>query len=216
MTGIWDRIRNILAAVGAALLALFAGIAIGRRANRPFGREVDKQLQRTEDAAARAGDVAADERAKQEVRRQRARDLDERLRRLPGGPLSIILLAVSLTLFSPTVMAEAPSPPPAVNLPGDYESLVDLYLEAVSLAAQYRELYQQAEESNARLIAELEALRAEVQRLTQVVERQQQLIERQQRTILDLLRGVKVSVGLGVKGLQPLAMAPWVAVSYEF
>lgn len=212
----FDRVKTILAGVGAALLALVAGIFLGRSARRPMAREVDKALARTEQAVEHAGRVVEEERAKVEDRRKRAAELAKRLKRLPV----VLLVAVSVGCLGPVASAqEAPKPqPPATKaqLPSDYDSLAKLYLEAVQVAAGYKQLYEEAEASNERLLQELETLWAEVQRLTQVVERQQRLIEAQQTTILALLRSVRLTAGVSLQGLSPIQVVPWVGLAFQF
>mgnify|MGYP001396206373 CR=1 FL=1 len=207
----WDRIKSWLAWLGAALLALLTlGLVGRRRAERPVGREVDKALEDTRAAAGRAGDVIAEETAAREERlrqhqalTERLRDLSRRGKRLPV----ILLLALVLTLAAPVS---------AQQIPGDYEQLADLYLEAVEIAAAYKALYEQAEASNARLLAELDALRQQVELLTATVERQQALIERQQNSILGLLGGLSLEAGVEAQSLSPITITPFLRVAYRF
>src|SRR5690554_6825753 len=198
-----ERIKSWLAWLGAALLALLTlGLVGRRRAERPVGREVDKALEDTRAAAGRAGDVIAEETAAREERLKKAKALSDRLRRLP-----VILLALCLALAAPVS---------AQQIPGDYEQLADLYLEAVEIARQYRDLYEQAEASNARLLAELDALRQQVESLTATVERQQAMIERQQQSILGLLGGLSLEAGVEAQSLSPITLTPFLRVAYRF
>src|SRR5690606_41022606 len=126
----WARVKSWLAWLGAALLSLLTlGLVGRRRAERPVGREVDKALEDTRTAAGRAGDVIAEETAAREERLQKARELQDRLRRLP-----MILLVVLGIAFAAPVSAQ--------QIPGDYEQLAQLYLEVVEIAHQYKALYE--------------------------------------------------------------------------
>src|SRR5690606_20369409 len=200
----WARVKSWLAWLGAALLALVPlGLAGRRRAERPVGREVDKALEDTRAAAGRAGDVIAEETAARNERLQKARELQDRLRRLP-----MILLVVLGIAFAAPVSAQ--------QLPGDYEQLAQLYLEVVEIAHQYKALYEASEASNARLLAELDALRQQVESLTAIVERQQALIERQQTSILGLLGGLFLEAGVEAQSLSPITITPFLRVAYRF
>src|SRR5690606_30806090 len=192
----WARAKSWLAWLGAALLALLTlGLVGRRRAERPVGREVDKALEDTRTAAGRAGDVIAEETAAREERLQKARELQDRLRRLP----MILLVVLGIALAAPVS---------AQQIPGDYEQLANLYLEAVEIAHQYKLLYETAEQSNARLLAELDTLRRQVELLTATVERQQALIERQQNSILGLLGGLSLEAGVEAQSLSPITLVP--------
>src|SRR5690606_1651425 len=200
----WDRIKSWLAWLGAALLALVTlGLAGRRRVERPVGREVDKALEDTRAAAARAGDVIAEEKAAREERLQEARELQDRLRRLPV----VLHVVLGLALAAPVS---------AQQIPGDYEQLARLYMEVVEIAHQYKALYEASEASNARLLAELDALRLQVELLTATVERQQALIERQQNSILGLLGGLSLEAGVEAQSLSPITLVPFVRVAYRF
>jgi len=200
----WARVKSWLAWLGAALLALLTlGLVGRRRAERPVGREVDKALEDTRTAAGRAGDVIAEETAAREERLQKARELQDRLRRLP----MILLVVLGIALAAPVS---------AQQIPGDYEQLANLYLEAVEIAHQYKLLYETAEQSNARLLAELDTLRRQVELLTATVERQQALIERQQNSILGLLGGLSLEAGVEAQSLSPITLVPFVRVAYRF
>ena len=199
-----DRIKSWLAWLGAALLALVTlGLAGRRRVERPAGRQVDDALESTREATQHAADVIAEETAAREERLQKARELQDRLRRLP----MILLVVLGIALAAPVS---------AQQLPGDYEQLADLYLEAVEIAAAYKALYEQAEASNARLLAELDALRRQVELLTATVERQQALIERQQNSILGLLGGLSLEAGVEAQSLSPITITPFLRVAYRF
>src|SRR5690606_28955967 len=200
----WARVKSWLAWLGAALLALVTlGLAGRRRVERPAGRQVDDALESTREATKHAADVIAEERAARKERLQKARELEDRLRRLP----MILLVALGIALAAPVS---------AQQLPGDYEQLADLYLEAVEIAAAYKALYEQAEASNARLLAELDALRRQVELLTATVERQQALIERQQNSILGLLGGLSLEAGVEAQSLSPITITPFLRVAYRF
>lgn len=200
----WARVKSWLAWLGAALLALVTlGLAGRRRVERPVGRQVDDALESTREATKHAADVIAEERAAREERLQKARELQDRLRRLP----MILLVALSIALAAPVS---------AQQLPGDYEQLVQLYLEVVEIAHQYKALYEASEASNARLLAELDALRQQVEALTATVERQQTLIERQQQSILGLLGGLSLEAGVEAQSLSPITLVPFLRVAYRF
>lgn len=199
-----ERIKTWLAWFGAALLALLTlGLVGRRRVERPMGQQVDDALEATKQATQRAADVIAEEKAAREERLQKARELQDRLRRLP----IILLVVLGITLAAPVS---------AQQLPGDYEQLADLYLEAVEIAHQYKTLYEAAEASNARLLAELDALRQQVETLQATVERQQALIERQQRSILGLLGGLSLEAGVEAQSLSPITITPFLRVAYRF
>ena len=199
-----DRLKSWLTWFGAALLALLTlGLVGRRRAERPVGSEVDKALEDTRAAADRAGDVIAEETAAREERLQKARELQDRLRRLP----MILLVVLGIALAAPVS---------AQQIPGDYEQLANLYLEAVEIAHQYKALYEASEASNARLLAELDALRRQVELLTATVERQQALIERQQNSILGLLGGLSLEAGVEAQSLSPITITPFLRVAYRF
>lgn len=200
----WERIKSWLAWLGAALLALLTlGLVGRRRVERPAGRQVDDALESTREATQHAADVIAEERAAREERLQKARELQDRLRRLP----MILLVALSIALAAPVT---------AQQLPGDYEQLAQLYLEVVEIAHQYKALYEASEASNARLLAELDALRQQVESLTATVERQQALIERQQNSILGLLGGLSLEAGVEAQSLSPITIMPFLRVAYRF
>jgi len=200
----WDRIKSWLAWLGAALLALvMLGLAGRRRVERPAGRQVDDALESTREATQHAADVIAEERAAREERLQKARELQDRLRRLP----MILLVVLGIALAAPVS---------AQQLPGDYEQLAQLYLEVVEIAHQYKALYEASEASNARLLAELDALRQQVESLTAIVERQQALIERQQTSILGLLGGLSLEAGVEAQSLSPITITPFLRVAYRF
>src|SRR5690606_16384588 len=168
----WDRIKSWLTWFGAALLALLTlGLVGRRRAGRPVGRLADKALEDTRAAAGRAGDVLAEEAAAGEERLQQALEVQVRLSRV----LNAVHVVLDLALAAPVS---------AQQILGDYEQLAQLYLEVVEIAHQYKALYEASEASNARLLAELDALRQQVELLTATVERQQALIKRQQNSIL--------------------------------
>lgn len=199
-----ERVKSWLAWLGAALLALLTlGLVGRRRVERPMGQQVDDTLEATRQATQRAADVIGEERAAREERLKKAKELSKRLHRLPV----VLLLALGLTLVAPVA---------AQQIPGDYEQLADLYLEAVEIAAAYKALYEQAEASNARLLAELDALRQQVEALTATVERQQSLIERQQQSILGLLSGLSLEAGVEAQSLSPITLVPFVRVAYRF
>lgn len=200
----WARVKSWLAWLGAVLLALVTlGLAGRRRVERPAGRQVDDALESTREATQHAADVIAEERAAREDRLQKARELQDRLRRLP----MILLVALSIALAAPVT---------AQQLPGDYEQLAQLYLEVVEIAHQYKALYEASEASNARLLAELDALRQQVESLTATVERQQALIERQQNSILGLLGGLSLEAGVEAQSLSPITITPFLRVAYRF
>jgi len=200
----WARVKSWLAWLGAALLALVTlGLAGRRRVERPAGRQVDDALESTREATQRAADVIAEERAAREERLQKARELQDRLRRLP----MILLVVLGIALVAPVS---------AQQLPGDYEQLAQLYLEVVEIAHQYKALYEASEASNARLLAELDALRQQVESLTAIVERQQALIERQQSSILGLLGGLALEAGVEAQSLSPITITPFLRVAYRF
>ena len=200
----WDRIKSWLAWFGAALLALLTlGLAGRRRVERPAGRQVDDALESTREATRHAADVIAEERAAREERLQKARELQDRLRRLP----MILLVVLGIALAAPVS---------AQQIPGDYEQLAQLYLEVVEIAHQYKALYEASEASTARLLAELDALRQQVELLTATVERQQALIERQQNSILGLLGGLSLEAGVEAQSLSPITLVPFVRVAYRF
>ena len=202
----WSRIKSWLAALGGILLVALTGFMLGsRRRTRPHGPEVDRALEAANRAAGEAKATIEQQRERMAERKRRAEDLARRLRALPF----ILLLALSSCLWSPAVSAQD-------TLPSDYDTLARLYLEAVDIAAQYKALYEDAERSNERLLAQLEALQRRVEELAETVRRQQELIERQQGTIMGLLRGIRVSAGVSLESLSPPSLTPWVAIAYEF
>lgn len=121
-----------------------------------------------------------------------------------------VLLALALTL-SPVALAQEGFAP-------DYEQLLQLYREAIEIAHQYKELYEEAEASNEVLLAQIEQLNSQIKNLTATVERQQKLIEEQQKSILNLLGGNRfgIEAGVNVSGLSPITLEPYVAISLRF
>ena len=220
---LWERVRGLVVAIAGAVVAFAVGAALAaRNAAKLYAarHELEQSLDRVTQQVDEAKHVLDEERAKRQARRERQAELDERLRRLPGVknlPLWLVLAVGTLMALTPGVMAASDANASSVDgLPSDYDQLAALYLEAIELAAYYRDLYLEAERSNERLIQELDALRQKVEELTQTVRRQQELIEKQQQSMLRILGRVGVSAGMGIMDTHPLSLSWWVGLSYRF
>jgi hypothetical protein len=95
-------------------------------------------------------------------RKEAAKKLEERLRALMQGGLTLILVCL-LALAPGAALAAEP------YIPATYEELLTYYRESLSILQEYHDLYAKAEASNLALLKANEELRSLVERQQKVI-----------------------------------------------
>jgi hypothetical protein len=148
-------ISTLLAVVGAVLAGWFArGIARGVAKPTTPPPAVPNPL-----PGASSKDLETEAHKR---RKEAAKKLEERLRALMQGGLTVILMCLLALAPSVTLAAEP-------YTPATYEELLAYYRESLSILQEYHDLYAKAEASNLALLKANEELRSLVERQQQVI-----------------------------------------------
>lgn len=206
----WQRIRNwFIAFISGAVAAvlLYLGLRKPRvptvieKGTETAQKKAQDAIAQANEALAKSQQVVAESQTVLEAARKRRQARQERARRLDGGGgslLTIIFLALLVILYTGTVHAQE-----TVPVPESYDDLRAAYLEQVKLAAQWRELYQEAEADNLTLENEIERLQNHIKYQDEIIASLRDTIKELKdwiaelyKTIADLSRrGLKMTVG---------------------
>lgn len=212
----WGWILSILGIVFAVLLGA-RRIENGRIKKRVDN--IQKEAAKTHEAVGEAKavleaseKVAKDEEAKIADRKERAKKLADRLKKLNNGTFILMLVVGIILVGTIVVSAEAPA------VPKDYDTLLKYYLEAVDVAAEYKQLYEEAEASNKTLLNQVKLLQEQVAKLTETIDKLQKWLDEMQATVMKLLARKPLGFigGLTVTGFNPPQPGAFVGVNIGF
>lgn len=204
----WKWVGTFFAGLIAGLL-LYLGIrsksmpGAVKQGTKQATDDANKAIDAANAALDKSKEVIAHSEATLEEVRKRRKARQEKAAKLDSGAgklLTIILLALLVGLYTGAVQAQD-------SVPESYEDLRAAYLNQVQVAAQWKQLYEEAEQDNITLEHEIETLQSHIKSQDELIASLRDTIAELKAWIAELYKtianlsksGLKMTVGALIK-----------------